>query len=179
MSQKRKQTSISGFFPKSASKIPKTSSNESQPEKESEEEILAVAGPSNLDNSVQNSQENEISAVETSSIEPRRKSAKKSFDLPKFSNIQRPHISNNLKHTEGQKNDATANRDSIDEKKIVEIENESENSIENVENTSETRNSNIHLPVTETVHEGENNVTEIVDDETSEQINFSANKIPN
>ena len=54
MSQKRKQTSISGFFPKSASKIPKisTNENESQPENnESEEEISAVAGPSNLQSS--------------------------------------------------------------------------------------------------------------------------------
>ena len=53
MSHKRKQTSISGFF-QSASKTPKISSNEneSQPESnESETEILAVAGPSNLQSS--------------------------------------------------------------------------------------------------------------------------------
>ena len=65
---------------------------------------------SNLDNSVPNSQESEISAVEPI----RRKSAKKlpkksSFDLPKFSNLERPKMSENVKHSEQQKkNDATA-----------------------------------------------------------------------
>ena len=152
MSQKRTQTSISGFFPKSATKIPKISSNENQPENDEKSEkersenteerersenneeslenskeknsftmdrfvikkpkmsISAVAGPSNLDNSVPNSQESEISAVEPI----RRKSAKKlpkksSFDLPKFSNLERPKMSENVKHSEQQKkNDATA-----------------------------------------------------------------------
>ena len=65
-----------------------------------------------------------------------------------------------MKHTEGQKNDATANEYNI-ENKLVQIKNESKNSIENVENTSETRNSNIDnndQDLTERVHEVENNV---------------------
>ena len=78
----------------------------------------------------------------------------------------KPQICNYVKHTEGQKNDATANKHSIDENKIVEIENETENSIENIEHTSETRNSNIDGSV------------EIGNDQTSEQNNFSANETP-
>ena len=163
MSQKRTQTSISGFFPKSATKIPKVSSNENQPEnnEESEKEISenteestleerersesneeslenskeknsftmdrfvikkpktsisAVAGPSNLDNSVPNNQENEILAVENSSesVEPKRKVAKKlpktsSFALPKFSKLTKPKISENVKHNEQQKKKTAEN----------------------------------------------------------------------
>ena len=72
--------------------------------------ISAVAGPSNRDNSMPNSQENEISSE---SVEPKRKAAKKlpktKFSKAKFSNITRPKISENVKHTEQQKkNDATA-----------------------------------------------------------------------
>ena len=100
------QPSISGFLSKSASKIPKLNENESQPK----------AGPSNLDNSVPDSQENEILAVENSSesVEPKRKSAKKlpktKFSNAKFSKITRTKIAENV-HTEEQKqNNATANK---------------------------------------------------------------------
>ena len=158
MSQKRTQTSISGFFPKSATKIPKISSNENQPENDEKSEkersenteerersenneeslenskeknsftmdrfvikkpkmsISAVAGPSNLDNSVPNTQENEILAVENSSesVEPKRKSAKKlpktKFSNTKFKNITRPKIAENVHTEEQKKNNATANK---------------------------------------------------------------------
>ena len=84
---------------------------------ESKRSISAVAGPSNLNNSVRNSQEN----IEISAVEPiQKKSAKNlpkksSFDLPKFSNLTRPKISDNVKHTEQQKkNDATHCRILVD-----------------------------------------------------------------
>ena len=100
------QPSISGFLSKSASKIPKLNENESQPK----------AGPSNLDNSVPDSQENEILAVENSSesVEPKRKVAKKlpktsSFALPKFSKLTKPKISENVKHNEQQKKKTAEN----------------------------------------------------------------------
>ena len=78
--------------------------------------ISVVAGPSHLNDSVPNSQENEILAVENSSesVEPKRKSAKKlpktKFSNAKFSKITRPKIAENVHTEEQKKNNATANK---------------------------------------------------------------------
>ena len=85
MSQKRTQTSISGFFPKSATKIPKVSSNENQPEntEESEKEISENTEESTLE-------ERERSENNEESLENSKE--KNSFTMDRFV-IKKPKMS--------------------------------------------------------------------------------------